>query len=922
MEQNIINLSVNEQPVSYTGDPQRSLLEFLREDLGLMGSKNGCGTGHCGACTVIIDGKAKRSCLVKMSRAHGISVETIEGLSRGDEIHPLQAAFINYGAIQCGFCTPGLIMASKALLDTHPDPTRDDIKKALKHNICRCTGYKKIFDAVLAAAEAVREGKSIPIEDSRRGVGTGVIRRDAVDKALGKRLYTDDFPEPGALYGELVLSTCAHGDILSLDTSQAENMEGVAAVLTAKDIPGPNLVGIITKKQPVLAGDKVRYIGDAVALVLAETPGQARAAAAEVRASYRDLPVIIDMEESRDRSDVSIHDTGNILSELHIRRGDIEKGFAQADTVVEETITLPAIEHAYLEPDAVYAVPGNDGCITVYTQSQSSFSYREEIASNLGLPEEKVRVITRTTGGAFGGREEPTIQVHAALGALRTGRPVRMIMTREDVLLRTSKRHAEILKYRIGATSDGMITAFKADIIADTGAYPSAGEAVILRSVLFAPGPYEIPNADIYGCAVYTNTTPAGAMRGFGSNQPAVASEILMDMLAEKLGMDPIELRIMNGLAEGKQTVGGQVLTESTGLIPSLEKMQELLAREKPVLNDGRLLGIGIASAMKNVGLGSGMDDSAGATAELHEDHLRLRIASVDSGQGSDTVARQVAAEVMDLNPCDVELIVNDTARTLDGGVTTASRQTVVTGNAVRRASEILKEKLLDTVSGITGISRSTLVCRDAVVAESPGNRKIMSFQEIYSRAGALESSAVYTAPATVPVSGNTDNSLREDEPYRLHFAYCYGTQAAFIALDPKTGKVEVLKVLAVHDAGQVINAHGAEGQVEGGIMMGLGYALTEEFHMNAKGLITNTMKKIGVPGIEMAPEIESYIISNRYSEGPFGAKGMGELPMIPTTPAIINAIYNAAGVRITDLPAKPDKILKALSMTKHRGGE
>lgn len=914
MEEISVKLSVNGNPVLYAGDPKRTLLDFLREDLGLMGSKNGCGTGHCGACTVIIDGKAKRSCLIRMAKTDRVTVETIEGISQGDSLHPLQTAFVNYGAIQCGFCTPGMIMSAKALLDGNQDPSEEDIRKALKHNICRCTGYKKIISAVLAAAASIRTGTPLKLATEIKGIGTPAIRKDAVEKALGNPLYTDDFHVPGALHGELVLSTCAHGEILSIDTGAAKQMEGVAAVLTADDIPGTNLIGIITKKQPVLAGKKVRYIGDAVALVLAETPEQARAAADAVKVAYHELPVIIDMIEARDRKDVSIHDSGNMLSDLHIKRGDVNKGFAQADVIVEKTIKLPAIEHAYLEPDAVYSVPGEDGTIIVYTQSQSSFSHREEIAANLGLPEEKVRVITRTTGGAFGGREEPTIQVHAALGTLVTGRPVRMIMSRYDVLLRTSKRHAEILNYRLGATFDGMITAFMADIIADTGAYPSAGEAVILRSVLFAPGPYEIPNADIYGCAVYTNTTPAGAMRGFGSNQPAIASEVLMDMLAEKLEMDPIDLRIKNGLTEGKQTVGGQYLTESVGLIPTLEKVREHVKENTPVLSDGRLLGIGIASAMKNVGLGSHMDDSAGAIAELHGDTLRLRIASVDSGQGSDTVARQVAAEFLQMNPYDIELIVNDTAQTLDAGVTTASRQTVVTGNAVLKAANLLKSKLLDSVSKECGIPAEYLDCRDRAVIETDGQKKVMSFAEICDKAGALSSRSSFTAPETVFVSKRTDNKELEDEPFRLHFTYCYGTQVAFIALDPETGKVEVLKVLAAHDAGQVINLHGAEGQIEGGIMMGLGYALTEEFRMDEKGLITDTFKKIGVPTIDMMPEMKTYLINNGYSQGPFKAKGMGEIPMLPTTPAILNAIYDASGVRIINLPAKPEKILKALA--------
>jgi CO/xanthine dehydrogenase Mo-binding subunit/aerobic-type carbon monoxide dehydrogenase small subunit (CoxS/CutS family) len=917
-----IQLYVNEIQTAFTGSLSRTLLEFLRDDLGLMGTKNGCGVGHCGACTVLVDGVAKRACLVKMSRVDGAHVETIEGLAKNGVLHPLQISFVNCGAIQCGFCTPGMIISAKGLIDRNPNPTTEDIKKALKHNICRCTGYTKIFDAIFMAAEALREGKTLSLATERKGLGTPVIRQDAVDKAMGKGIYTEDIPEEGSLYGELVLSTCAHGDIISIDTGKAKAIEGVVSVLTGEDIPGPNLIGIISKKQPILATDKVRYMGDAVAMILAESKEIAQRAAKLVEVVYHELPVILDMCKSKGNKSVSIHDTGNVLSELHITRGNIEQGFREADVIVEETITVPAIEHAYLEPDAVYATPHEDGSLTISTQSQSSFSYRDEIAENLELPVDKVRVITRMTGGAFGGREEPTIQVHAALGAMITGRPVHMVMSREDVMLRTIKRHGEILHYRYGAKANGKITAFKADIIADTGAYPSAGEAVILRSVLFAPGPYEIPNAEISGCAVYTNKTPAGAMRGFGSNQPAIASEILMDMLAEKLKMDPLDLRMINGLDTGKQTVGGQVLGESVGLIPSLKIMQQRLKDEQITLDDGRILGLGIASAMKNVGLGSGMNDAAGAIAELCGDHLLLRIASVDSGQGSDTMARQIAAEVMSLNPYDIELITNDTAETIDGGVTTASRQTFVTGNAVRNAVQKLKEKMLELVSSKSGLDIDQLDCVGGLVISRdtvPSDKWVSSFQDLYKEFGNMAVTHIYTAPETVPVSENTDNYERSDAPYRLHFSYCFGTQAAFVAVAPESGSVEVLKVIAVHDAGKVINTHGAQGQIEGGIMMGLGYALSEEFLMDEKGVITNTFKKIGVPTIDMTPIIETVTIDNELSIGPFGAKGMGELPMIPTTPAIINAIYNAVGVRIRDLPAKPEKVRQALAELAQR---
>ncbi|MFA7671718.1 MAG: molybdopterin cofactor-binding domain-containing protein, partial [Sphaerochaetaceae bacterium] len=639
-------------------------------------------------------------------------------------------------------------------------------------------------------------------------------------------------------------------------------------------------------------------------------------AAELVKVEYERLKPIFTMEEAKDEKGVFIHDKTNVLSELHISRGDIEKGFKEADVIVQNTITLPAIEHAYLEPDSVYAHIQDDGLLAVYTQSQSSFSFRDEIAANLALPADKIRVVTKATGGAFGGREEPTIQVHAALGALVTKQPVRMVMSRYDVMLRTSKRHAEILKYKLGAKKNGKFTAFQADILADTGAYPSAGEAVILRSVLFSSGPYEIENADVHGLCVYTNTTPAGAMRGFGSNQPAVASEIIIDMLAEKLNIDPFEIRMINALDVDKKTIGGQYLTASIGVKESLLEVQKALAKEKLPKLENYKVGIGIASAMKNVGLGSGMIDSAGAGAVLGKENLILKVASVDSGQGSDTVVRQVAAEILKVNPYTIELIANDTLLNLDGGVTTASRQTYVTGNAVKQASILLKEKILDKAASLLKIETKELDFSDYKIKRSGLDETLLTTKELFNAFGEIETSYIYTAPNTTPVSRYTDNPTLLDEEFRLHFSYCFGTQAAIVAVNPTNGDVKVLKVIAAHDTGKVINLHGVEGQIEGGIVMGMGYALSEKYVMDATGVLTDTLRKIGVPTIDQTPEMETILIENEQPGGPFGAKGLGELSMIPTTPAIINGIYDALKIRINDLPATPDKIVEKLTST------
>lgn len=904
MESNY-SISINGEIYHYSSLLEKSLLDYLREDLNLMGSKNGCGNGQCGACTVIIDGKAKKSCIQKMSRLNNTKVETIEGLEKNGKLHPLQIAFVNCGAVQCGFCTPGLIMSSKALLDQNLNPTREDINKALGSNICRCTGYNTIIDAINLAAKALRENIELTFNLDKTGLSEEVIRKDGILKVMGKPIFSDDLPIKGSLYGELVLSEYAHANILSIDTKAAEKADKVVKVLTYKDIPGKNVFGIISKRQPVFAFDKVRFLGDAVALVLAEDKKSAREACKLVKVEYQELEPIFDMSKS-ENSDIKIYDDGNVLQKLSITKGDVNKGFEDSDVIVEDTITLPAIDHAYLEPDSVYSYYDENDLLTVSTQSQSSFDFREAITDNLNLDIEKIRVITNATGGAFGGREEPTVQIHAALATYITKRPVHMVMNRYDVLLRTIKRHGEILHYKYGAKKNGKLQAFEAEILADTGAYPSAGEAVILRSVLFSSGPYEIDNVSVKGTAVYTNSVPAGAMRGFGSNQPAVASEILMDELSKKLNIDPIEIRKINALKIGSKTIGGQILRDSVGLEASLDMIKEMLSNYKIPEIANKKIGIGIASAMKNVGLGSGMNDKAGVIAEFIDGHLLLKIASVDSGQGSDTVARQIGAKEFGCNINEVDLIANDTLLTIDSGVTTASRQTYVTGNAIILAVDNLKQNIISKLSDTH--KYSNILDYKFENNSLKFDEKEISYSSLYKLIGKTVGIGNYSAPRTVPLKADTNNSENLIEENRLHFAYDFGTQAAVIAVDQESGKVEVLKVFAVHDAGKVINQLGVKGQIEGGIVMGLGYALSEEFLINEKGIVTNSFRKIGVPLIKDAPQIEYKVIEDYTTDGPYGAKGIGEITMVPTTPAIINAIYDATGVRITNLPVKSIK--------------
>ncbi len=956
--------TVNGKPVRIEAEPGATLLEVLRDKLGLMGAKNGCARGHCGACTVIIDGEARRSCVVKAERVAGSKVLTIEGLSENGRLHPVQRAFIEAGAIQCGFCTPGMVMSVVALLGRSPDPSEAEIKEALRHNLCRCTGYASILRAVRLAAGWMREsraeeapaggkapgataGTASPPGAAFSALGRPVPRQGAVARVTGQPIFAADLSFPEMVHGKLVLSERAHAEILSVDTAAALASPGVLAVLTAPDVPGRNGFGLIIPHQPVLAGDRVRCYGDAVAAVFAQTPAQAGAAAALVKVVYRPLPGVFSPDEALAPGAPLLHDenpgsgegasgNGNVMYRVEVHKGDTAVAFSRADVTVEDVYTTPLVEHAYLEPEAAVAIPGADGGVTVWSGSQGSQAFQEMIAASLALPEEKVRVIFTPTGGAFGGKEEPTVQIHCALGALRLGRPVKMVLSREESIRMSTKRHPERIHMKHGATRDGRLVAMEADIVCDTGAYASLGKPVVFRSAVVSGGPYDIPNVKAVSVGVYTNNPVAGAFRGFGSTQVAFAVEVQMDKLAARLGLDPLEFRRRNGLAEGKETITGQVLGPGAAYLETLEaiapKIQELRA-EARVLEQAdpggaggggrRKFGVGVASAYKNVGIGAGKEDGAGAAIALTEaGRLQVRVGSTDIGQGSDTVMAQLAAEVTGFPPEEIDVLSSDTALCPYGDETTASRQTYVTGNAVVQAARGFKEALEAFVRGefptesggrgsAYGDGRATAGGEGHLVLGVPATAIARRAKEV---GRAIETESFYVAPATHPLQPKADKPAGEDPKlWDVHFAYSYGTQAALVAVDKESGEVEVLKVVAAHDAGRVINSQGVRGQLEGGIVMGIGYALTEGVAVEEGRILSDNLHKLHLPGVGRTPEMDLRFVEKPEPEGPFGAKGMGELAMNPTAPAIINAIHDAVGVWVDDLPAEKGRVAAAM---------
>jgi nicotinate dehydrogenase large molybdopterin subunit len=577
MSERIIELIVNGVGRRVSISEDTLLLDLLRDDLGLKGAKRGCGKGECGACTVLVNGAAVMSCIYPAAKAEGRSVVTIEGLggNRGD--HPLQRRFVERGAVQCGFCTPGLLLSSKALLDRNPEPDEQEIRSAISGNLCRCTGYKKVVEAIDAAARELRgEAVGRVREEPETGsIGRSITRVDALSKATGKAVYADDISLPGMLFAAVLRSPYPSARIVAIDCSEARMLPGVRAVLTAQDIPGSRRYGELIKDQQYLAEERVRYVGDPVALVAAETKETCRRALKTIRVEYQQLPAVFDPEEAMKPGAPQVHEElrerGNILHHQKIRKGNIEEGFAEASIIIEKRFTSQTVEHAYIEPEAAVACMER-GQMIVHCCTQSPHYARSEIAAMLKLPINRVRIIRATTGGGFGGKGELSAQPYAALCAYVTEQPVKHVLTREESIITTSKRHAFTLYYRFGATGSGKLTAAHVTIIGNGGAYASLGTAVLTRSATMAIGPYDCPNVHVDAYEVYTNYPIGGAMRGFGAPQMAPCHEAIMDEIGRRCNLTPIEMRRKNMLRPGSSTVTNQILHHGIGALATLEE--------------------------------------------------------------------------------------------------------------------------------------------------------------------------------------------------------------------------------------------------------------------------------------------------------------------------------------------------------------
>lgn len=917
-----LSLVVNGTPVVTSAGPEEMLSDVLRERLHLTGTKIGCGEAECGSCTVLLDGEPVLSCVLPALRADRSQVTTIEGLARNGRLHPLQQAFVDHGAVQCGFCIPGQIMAAAALLDRTPDPTEGEIRAALKDTLCRCAGYPTIVRSVQAAAAALRSGGPVPpphlpITSDLEVVGQVVPRPDAIDKVRGTAIFADDVEFPGMLHGAVLRAGVPHAILRRLEVEKARRAPGVQVVLTAADVPGEPNHGLVVADWPVLVGvsDRVRYVGDAVALVAAETRAQARAALERIEAEYEELPPITDPVQARDPGAIQLHESGNLLKHIPVRKGDLRQGFAAADVILDETFHTAMTEHAYLEPECSVARVTENGRIEVYVGSQIPYSDRKQVAASLGVPVEQVRIVGTLVGGGFGGKEDIAGQIHAALMARATGRPVKVLFDRRESMLVHPKRHATRIRVRFGAKKDGTLTAAETELYGDTGAYASLGDKVMTRATTHSAGPYVIPHvrADCY--AMYTNNPPAGAFRGFGVTQSCFAVESAIEMLAERLAIDPIEIRRRNALRVGERTNTGQLLTESVGLLACIDRVEAEMGRLGPA---GGLFvaeavpeaphlrrAWGFAAGYKNTGLGGGAPDKSAAEVELRADGTaEVRTSAAEIGQGLVAVLQMIAAQELTLPVEKVHVLLMDTDRAPDGGPTTASRQTYVTGNAVRLAAGVVRQAAQATLSERFDTPPDQIRFVEGL-AQVDGQRVPLGQVVEWMKSEGREPRALYEywAPATQALGTGG----------AMHFAFSFGAQAAQVEVDLQTGEVRVLRVIAANDVGRAINPLGLLGQVEGGVMMGLGNALTEEYIVEGGRVFTDRLARYRMPSIVHTPEIISIVVEEPTRDGPYGAKGVGEMSSIPTTPAITNAIFHACGVWVKRLPVDQDWLARQL---------
>lgn len=832
---------------TYSVEKDKKLMRFLRDDLHLISVKDGCSQGACGTCTVLVDGKTTRACIPMLSKVEGKEIVTVEGLSeREKEVYAY--AFATAGAVQCGFCIPGMVMCAKGLIDQNPDPSRIEVVAAIRNNICRCTGYKKIIDGILLSAKILRENLPVHEESGVVNVGQAIQRIDAKEKVLGTGEYPDDIYLDGMVYGSAVRSEYPRAKVLAIHAEEALALDGVIGVYTADDIPGEVKVGHLKHDWDTMipVGKVTHYLGDAICLVVAENQEILEQAKLKVKVDYEVLEPVLDPFEAMKEDAPLVHAAGNILAHEHLVRGDADKVIAESKYKVTTHYETPWTEHAFLEPECAVAMPFDDG-VFIYSTDQGTYDTQHECCIMLGLPPEKVIVENKLVGGGFGGKEDVSVQHHAALLAYLTKRIVKVKLSRQESIVVHPKRHPMWMDITTACDENGYLTAMKAVVVSDTGAYASLGGPVLQRACTHAAGPYNFQVIDIDGKAVYTNNPPAGAFRGFGVTQTCFGSERNLDLLAEKVGISPWEIRYRNAIRPGQVLPNGQIADNSTGLAETLEAVKEVYESEKYA---------GIACAMKNAGVGVGLPDWGRCRILIKDGKAEIHAGASCIGQGLGTVLTQVVSETTGLGIDKIVYCRPNTANSPDSGTTSGSRQTLITGEAAKRACEKLKEDL-----------------KGKTLEELEGKDYLGEYLAKTDKMG---------SDVPNPVS---------------HVAYGYATQVCVLNED---GTVK--KVVAVHDVGKAVNPISVEGQIEGGVVMSLGYALTEQYELNG-GYPVSRFGTLGLFKADKTPEVESVIVEKPGVEVGYGAIGIGEITSIPTAPAVAGAYYKWNGEFQTKLP-------------------
>lgn len=900
--------TLNGKPESAAPTHAERLSDMLRERLGARDVKIGCNAGDCGACSVLVDSEVVCACLMPAQQIEGKTVETLGGLHGDDDIaDKLSDSFLNHGAAQCGICTPGMIVSAVSLLRENKAPNEDEVKDALGGVLCRCTGYRKIIDAVLDVAN--------PTNEKSGHVGESIRRLDGEKKVSGKDLFGDDIAPQGTEEIFVIRSPFPRATFKFEDLEAYQNSNvHISAILTASDIAGENVFGVIPdfRDQPVFAEKEARFRGEAVAAIVATREFVRDFDPEAFPITWVEEKAVEDIEVAQSKEAKQLHDgrTQNVMCGGFVSRGDAHAALQQAEFVVEGHYSSGFVEHAYIEPEAGFAEIV-DGKVVVHACTQAPVMDLDALEIILGMDRSQIRIVPTSVGGGFGSKLDISVQPILALAALKTGKPVRLTYSRTESMQSTTKRHPSDINLKIGANSEGKITGFDFLGIFDTGAYASWGPTVANRVPVHASGPYSIQDYRSESKGIYTNNPPSGAFRGFGVPQSAIAQECLFDELAEKIGIDALEFRMINALESGQPTVCGQVFSQGVGIKKCLKALSSSWEAENASAkrfnkeNSVKARGVGIAAGWYGCGNTSLPNPSTIKSGIRSDGTVVLHQGAMDIGQGANTAIAQIFATALRIDVSKIELVGADTDVTPDAGKTSASRQTFVSGNASRLSGAALRARILQKLN--VSVDSDLIFNGASIQVSENGKNHVLDLSSLQAdqEGYVLRAEETYDPP-TVPLDENGQGS-----PYAQ---FGYAAQMVVVEVDTALGTVIPIKFVAAHDVGQAINPLMVEGQIHGGIAQGMGMALMEEYIPGR----TENLHDYLVPTIGDLPPIETLIIEDADIHGPYGAKGLGEHVLVPTAPAILNAIYNATGARITKVPATPARVRKAIKALKH----